>query len=336
MRPDTKLTIQNLPLGSSHCSSDIPLPSSLAHHLVSLHLVSPAPPLTTKTDSLKALLVQCGSLHTLAYEDVGRGTNFTFASGERMPAVSTLTLRSYDWDHSPETVRRHWDFSRLRHLALSSVPVYNFLRSLGQTDLVGLTSLRVHEGAYVATERREEASHGLYLLVKSRIRALDALDIQCDARVFGHDAILRHGDTLRELRFRHHAQDTHLTLDQLRQLSEGLPCLQLLELDVEASCNADVVQALSSFPRLRRLVLHACALLEPQDKVDRDYEAARHMFACLVHARETLYPESPWRSVTLNVGGRQPAGKRKRIAAALCTERCFVLRDGLVYEDAAS
>lgn len=346
-RNRTRLSIDSLPLGGTekdlHHSLLDPI---LTRHLVSLQLASPAPPLTTKSESLKRLLVQCHSLEALYYEDIGRGTSFTFAGEERIPAVSTLSLKSYDWNHSREAVRKHWDLSRLRCLTLSSVPVFDFLKSISPDDLRDLRTLVVHDSLAHTPDRREDASRGLYSLLKEHIEALETLDLTCHTRLFHIDAITGHGRSLRELRFRDHVGFQHddnpcptFNPSEVTTLANCLPFVHTLELDMDVTfCNSrEFLQAVCLFPKLQTFVLHVQTLVRPDEKDDsgrdRDYDSAMQTFSFLVRIREKQHPLLPWKNITINVGGWRrvmlrrlgPDWKRKN-AKGVFAERCFVLQ----------
>ncbi|KAG5921559.1 hypothetical protein E4U42_005798 [Claviceps africana] len=353
-RHKTRLSIRNLPLASSQqdlCRSL--LDPVLTEHLVSLQLAKPMPPLTTRVDTLKRLLVQCRSLETLEYEDLGRGTSFAFAPGaaERLPPVSKLVLKSYDWTHSADEVARHWNLSELRSLTLVSVPVSQFLRSVQPRHLRRLTCLRVHDGPVSGPDRQEDATRRLHQLVRNHISALQVLDLTCHTRLFPIDAITRHGASLREVRLADHIGFGHddddrcptLSPDDVAVLGGSLPLVHTLELDMDAGlCSPrDFLHALSTFPRLQHLTLHVQTLLRAGDPDgdpdgDGDYEAALWTFSRLMRQRDGSDARVPWRRVTVNVGGwrrvmlrRVGSEWRRKNARGLFAERCFVLqRDG--------
>ncbi|KAK2612636.1 hypothetical protein QQS21_001408 [Conoideocrella luteorostrata] len=343
----TKVSIENLPLGGSQNDlHESLLDPVLTKHLVSLQLAKPTPPLTTKVDTLKRLLIQCPSLETLQYEDMGRGTQFAFGAGECLPPVSNLVLKSYDWAHSADEVEQHWDLSRIRSLSLVSVPIINFLCSISPHDLSQLTYLQAHDSLTQGLDRQEDATRGLYLLVRNYIRALEVLDITCHTRLFPIDSVMQHGDSLRELHFRDHVgfrrdDDRCPTLcpRDVAVLAENLPFLHTLELDMDASlcCPPEFLQAVSSFPMLQTLILHVQTVVHPNEADDlgrdRDYEAAIQTFSFLVRQREKTNPDMPWKCMTINVGGwrkvmlrRMSSEWRRKNACGVFAERCFVLK----------
>lgn len=343
----TRVEIENLPLGGSQSDLDESLlDPALTRHLVSLKLARPTPPLTTKVDSLKRLLVQCPSLETLHYEDLGRGTSFTFRAGECLPPMSNLVLKSYDWTHSTEEVERHWNMSRMNSLVLVSVPVFNFLSSISPYDLCNLTRLQVQDSLAHSPDRREDATRGLYMLIRNYVRALEFLDITCHTELFPVDAILQHGHSLRELRFRDHIGFRHdddrcptLRPQDVAALGQGLPFVHTLELDMDvALCYPpEFLQGVASFPMLHTLMLHVQTLVRATDKDDlardRDYESAMQTFSYLVRLREKSHPNRPWKSITINVGGwrrvmlrRMGSEWRRKNARGIFAERCFVLQ----------
>ncbi|CCE33460.1 uncharacterized protein CPUR_07385 [Claviceps purpurea 20.1] len=353
-RHNIKVSIQSLPLGGSQ--QDLPqslLDPVLAKRLVCLQLAKPMPPLTTRVDTLKRLLVQCSALETLEYEDLGRGTSFTFSEGECLPAVSKLALKSYDWTHSADEVARHWNMAALRSLSLVSVPVYNFLGSVCPRDLCHLTCLRVHDSQTTSLERQEAATRWLHDLVKNYIATLHILDITCHTRLFPVEAITKHGRSLREVRFRDHlgfqhddAQCPTLSPRDIAKLGATLPFVHTLELDMDYRlCSPpEFLQALSTFPRLQNLTLHVQTLLRESDAPDeasrdrlrdQDCESAMQTFSFLLRQRDRTNPDVPWRHMTINVGGwrrvmlrRTGSEWRRKNACGLYAERCFVLQRG--------
>lgn len=343
-RDGTEVHIEGLPLSSSqHDLHESLLDLALTEHVVSLQLSAPTPPLTTKAESMKRLLLRCPSLKTLGYEDIGRGTSFEFQPGERMPPVQSLSLRSYDWIHSATEVERHWDLSSLRSLSLTSVPVSTFLLSIPLDDLSQLRCLRVHDSLPHGQDGGEDATRGVYLLVRDHIERLQVLDVFCHTELFGIDAILRHGSSLRELRFRDHVGFQHddikcptLHPQDVAVLGASLSHVRILELDMDVRlCHAsEFLQAVSLFPSLHTLALHVQTLVCPDEEHiavrDADYEAAMETFLFLLRQRETASARVLWKRITINVGGWQRVTTRRlslawkrQNARGIFAERCF-------------
>ncbi|KAF7546652.1 hypothetical protein G7Z17_g8291 [Cylindrodendrum hubeiense] len=282
-------------------------------------------------------------LQTLHYEDRGQGTSFEFQPGERLPPFTQVLLRSYDWNHSVEDVRMHWDFSQIESLELLSVPVFNFLSSISFGDLSGLHTLHVEDYSHL-TDRRQEATGGLYLLIRDHIRALEVLDITCHTEIFPLDAILTHRRSLKVLRFRDHvgfADDDEkcptLWDGHVKQLSHHLTSVHTLELDMDFGlCDApEFLRAVCAFPSLHTLALHVQTVVRPFEEnpavVDRDYESAMQTFRFLVQGKHMCAPTS-WRRITINVGGWKRVMVRRLGSAwhrqnemGIYAERCFVL-----------
>ncbi|KPM35674.1 hypothetical protein AK830_g10894 [Neonectria ditissima] len=312
---EIKLHVENLPL----CEFDNHLRDCYtqalpAQLLASLKLTSPSPALSTRLGSLKRLLLQSPRLQTLHYEDRGQGTSFSFQPGERLPPLAQLLLRSYDWNHSAEVVRKHWDFSQIKALELVSVPVFNFLSSISFSDLSGLHTLHVEDYSHLP-DRRQEATGGLYLLIKDHIQALEVLDMTCHTQLFPLDAIEAHGRSLRVLRFRDHTgfvEDDRrcptLWAGDLQLLSQRLRLVHTLELDMDVGlCDPpEFLRAICAFPSLDTLTLHVQTVVKPLEDapsdVDRDYEAAMQTFRFLTQSRHQG-ASRPWKRVTINVGG---------------------------------
>lgn len=341
-----RLSIENLPLMDFGYGPTNPyaraIPSNL---LVSLRLAYPTPPLTTRLGSLKRLLLQSPRLEVLYYQDRGQGTQFRFLDGERLPPLQELTLKSYDWHHSADEVRQHWDFSRLRLLELISMPTFNFLDSICFDDMKNLHTLHVEDWSTHLPDRKTEATHKLYTLIKDHTRELESLEITCHTQSFAVDAILKHRSTLQRLKFRDHVgfgeEDRPcpvLDLTNLALLGHSLAGLSSLELDMDLyKYSADqLIQTLCQFPKLDTLTLHMQTALQHLHTVeagtDPDHSTAGTLFSLLLHYRSLIHPDRPWKKVTLNVGGWKRVmvrrvGLRWRLLgqSGLHAERCFVL-----------
>lgn len=353
-RSKTELHIENLPLQdfTSLETDDTLVRAIPASALVSLKLGHPKPPLTLKIAPLKRLLLQARRLRTLHYEDRGQGTSFKFEGDERMPALEDLILRSYDWDHSRKDVARHWDFSKIRSLQLVHVPSFRFLSSIDPNDLRDLHTLRVEDSSAHLPDRRRDATRALSDLVSSYITSLEVLDIVCHLPLFSLDAIWEHRLTLQVLRLRDHTGFSEedyacptIHGRDLDRLARGMPYLHTLELDMDVTqCDPqELLSAACMFGGLHTLTVHVQTLLRPLDAVeagtDRDFDAAMQMFRFLVNERQSLdraqnqgQRYTPWRRITINVGGwrrvmvrRVSSAWRERNEHGIFAERCFVL-----------
>ena len=313
--------------------------------LVSLKLASPTPPLTTRLGPLKQLLLLSRNLEVLHYQDRGQGTQLKFEKGERMPPLRDLSLRSYDWNHSDDQVREHWDFSRLRSLELISVPYFNFLSSVSFPELSNLHTLHIEDWSSHLPDRRHEATLLLHDLIRHYIRRLKSLEATCHVELFQIDAILRHGGSLQKLRLRDHIgfgdEDRRcptLRPTDLRLLARNLPILHTLDvdMDVERCVPEQFLLSILKFPRLETLTLRVQTLVSAADeyipRTDQDYHASMALFRALTRAREADRPDHPWKRITINVGGWRPVMVRRLSRAwrelnehGIFAERCFVL-----------
>lgn len=342
----TKLYVEELPLrdfaGDMRNTYLRAIPTEL---LVCLKMAHPAPPLVTRLSSLKNLLLSSGRLETLHFEDRGQGTQFNFLPNERFPPFRELTLRSYDWRHTPDEVAQHWDFSRINALELISVPVFNFLSSVAFTDLANLHTLHCEDFSAHLPDLRQEATAALYVLIKSYIRALSTLNITVHAAQFPVDALLPHASSLTTLRLRDHTgfaeEDRRcptLYHDDVALLARHMRYLQILELDMDIVLTEPpaFLRAICSFPALHTLTLHMQTIIHPYETIhpnqqDRDYEAAMRTLRFLVITRQQL-GATPWRSITINVGGwkrvmvrRLSEAWKRQNEKGVFAERCFVL-----------
>ncbi|RDA88100.1 hypothetical protein CP533_0516 [Ophiocordyceps camponoti-saundersi (nom. inval.)] len=348
-RSGTSIAVENLPLGGANCDLDEScfINPALTRRMVSLKLSSPKPPLTTRSGSLKRLVLQSPHLRTMHYRDLGIGTSFSFGGSERLPAVVDLVLQSYNWDHSADEVVRHWDFSQIRSLELVNMPVANFLASVRLGDFARLHTLRVEDYGGHLQETRPGATLRLCELVRDHVEALETLDITCHTQLFELEAIGRHRHSLRVLRYRDHVgfeDDSKrcptLARSELAALGHRLGHVHTLELDMDGGGGGggnggvggggDLVEAVSSsFARLHTLTLHVQTRIRSCDPVepdrDRDREAALDVFGRLVGRRA-------WRRVTINVGGwrramvrRMGYGWKRHNEQGVYAERCFWL-----------
>ncbi|KAI2619693.1 hypothetical protein GGR54DRAFT_125460 [Hypoxylon sp. NC1633] len=335
-----RLYVEDLPFGDLDGDLyDAYLLEIPANNVISIKMISPTPPLTTRLESLKRLLLEARRIETFHYNDRGQGTRFSFEGNERLPAFVELLLRSYDWNHSADAVQKHWDFSRLQRLALIDVPMFEFLDSIPFAELRQLHMLHCEDFSTHLPDRREEATRALSMLV-SQIQALHTLKITCHTSMFPIYGLLRHADSLRILSFRDYVgfgdERQHcptLRVEDLALLSQRLVNLHTAELDMDAAlCDpARFLRLLCEFLRLEILVLHTQTVLQAADMAypghDRDHQAAIKTFSTLLHNKQGR----PWRRITLNIGGWKP-GIVPRISEAwreqnkrgIYTERCFV------------
>ncbi|KAH7309102.1 F-box domain-containing protein [Stachybotrys elegans] len=339
----TSVSIHGLPLRDfTKRQADAYLNSVPASCLASLTLAIPAPSLTARLGSLRRLLVQSTNLETFRYDDRGQGTSFMFEHGEKLPAFKDLTLKCYDWVHSTEDVKAHWNFSRLQTLRLLSVPTFNFFRSVAFPDFSGLHTLQVDDYSAHHVDRRVDATKGMYVLVKEHIRALRVLDIVCYIEHFPLDAIARHRNSLQVLRIRDHVgfgdeNKRCPTIDayDLAQLAKYMVQVHTLEVDMDIEmCNPlDFIRAIAHFRNLSDVTIRVQTLLDAygtdQSRVDKDFEAAMHIFQLLIRNRA---PGRPWKRITVNVGDwqrnmvrRLSTSWRERNEAGVFAERCFVI-----------
>jgi hypothetical protein len=262
-----------------------------------------------------------------------------------MPPVSSLLLRSYDWHHTTEDVQKHWDFSEIQSLELISVPVFNFLSSVSFQDFTELRTLHVEDYSAHLSDKREDATIGLNILIKDHIKALELLHITCHTRLFQLEAIAAHRNSLRVLRLRDHvgfSEDDQkcptLAPVDLAELSRQLRFVHTLELDLDTRLCDPVtfLRAICAFPAVHTLTLHVQTILHPLEElspgVDRDYEAAMRTFQLLVQEKDRIGAHIPWKHISLNVGGwkrvmvRRLGGIwRRRNELGIYAERCFVL-----------
>ncbi|KAJ2993744.1 hypothetical protein NUW58_g1750 [Xylaria curta] len=336
-----KLYIENLPLQDFRSERHNPylraIPTEI---LVSLMMATPAPPLTARVESLKDLLLSSRRLETFWYDDRGQGTRFEFSDNERLPAFKELSLRSYDWNHSSAAVGRHWDFSEIRCLSMVDVPLGLFLSSISFADFRRLETLRLVDFNTHLPDRRLDITRSQYFLIK-QIQGLIDLDIICQTESFPIDGILKHGHSLRVLRFRdytgfgdEHRRCPTIKLEALDVMARELVNIRTLELDMDEGCCEShyFLLALCNFHQLNTLTLHTQTSLNPamdmDTSVDHDRKRAMEIFSLLIQGKQAAL----WRSITINVGGWKPIMARRFSAPwrelhtrGVYAERCFIM-----------
>ena len=345
---DTKLYIEDLPLQDfAGDLSDVYTRAIPVRLLASLKTAAPTPPLVTRLDSLRHLLVSSPHLETLRFVDRGQGTQFEFESHERLPALRELSLQSYDWRHSREEVSRHWDFSRITTLELVSVPMYNFLSSVDFSDFAGLRTLHCEDfSAHHSPDRREEATQMLHKLIESHIRGLTELNITVHTEGFSaFRALYPHAATLKTLRLRDHTgfddeerRCPTLGHEDLVIMSHHLQRLEVLELDMDVLRTNPLLflRAIGCFPALHTLTLNIQTAIMPYNPVpldrDCDRDGVLRMFEFLVSFK---HGEVPWKTITFVVGGwkkvmvrRMSEAWKQLNAKGIFAERCFVMDIG--------
>ncbi|KAI1433674.1 hypothetical protein GGR50DRAFT_472550 [Xylaria sp. CBS 124048] len=340
---DVKLYVENVPLQDFRCErNNFYLRSMPPGTLVSLKMAAPIPPFTARVESLKGLLLNSPRLETFWYEERGQGTQFSFKPSERFPPLKELSLRSYDWNHDADAVRRHWHFSEIRRLELIDVPLNPFLSSVSFTDFQNLESLCLDDFSMHRPDTRQEATDGQYALIK-QIRALAELKITCHTQSFPLDGILQHARSLRALRFRDYVgfadEDVRcptLSIEDLDMMSRQLVNVRTLEIDMDGKLveTNSYIRTLCNFRQLSTLVLHTQTVVDPfhvDANRDRDKERAKEMISSLVRDKQGV----SWRAITINVGGwkqimvRRLAPPWRRLnGRGVYAERCFVMDRG--------
>ncbi|KAK3949255.1 hypothetical protein QBC32DRAFT_400361 [Pseudoneurospora amorphoporcata] len=325
---------------------------------------------------LKLLLLRTPLLETFHYIDCRAqrvpGQQFKFEEGQRLPPFKDLMLKNYDWKHDAEEVKLHWDFSRIRSLALLMIPVYKFLESVPFSDLTGLRHLHAedynevieHQNRQYATEyqNRQLATKNLHVLIKDHIKSLQTLNITCFIGYFHIDALLAHAESLTSLVLRDHDVSNNLqqhrpalSAENLTVLSRSMSSLETLEIDIDHTAFPEAcLSALCQFPRLHTLVLHTKTVIQPNSNhrpgQDPDLTRAYDCFTTLVKQRRG---PTKWQRVVINVGGWRErevtprAGRRPRVGRretytyyrACVFQRYFVLEESafgqedLIYEE---
>ncbi|KHE83006.1 hypothetical protein GE21DRAFT_521 [Neurospora crassa] len=356
------------PIDEAWKIGDFPLTTDFSKSLVSLKMGSTQVLHSESAlDILKKLLLRTPILETFHYMGSRAprvpGRQFIFEENQRLPPFRELMLKNYDWKHDAGDVKLHWDFSRIRSLALLMIPVYKFLESVPFSDLAQLQHLHVEDySEAIEHENSRRATEKLYALIKEDIRALQTLNLTCFIELFHIDALLVHAQSLTSLVFRNHHISNNLrqhrpvlNAEQLTILSKSQSSLESLEIDIDHRAFPETcLLALCQFPRLHSLVLHTQTVIQPDSShrpgQDPDLTRAYDCFTLLVRQRPG---PTKWQRVVINVGGwrervvNHRAGRKPRIGhsktytyyGACVSQRYFVLEESasgqedLIYEE---
>lgn len=356
------------PIDEAWKARGFPPKADISKSLVSLRMGSTQVPHSESAlQILKKLLLRTPLLETFHYIDSRAprvpGRQFTFEENQRLPPFKDLMLKNYNWKHDAEEVKLHWDFSRIRSLALLMIPVYKFLQSVPFSALAQLQHLHAEDYSDPIEFRNKPlATEQLYNLIKDHIRELHTLDIACIIPTFSIDALLVHAKSLKSLAFRDHAESNNplqhrrvLNAENLTILSRSLNLLETLEIDIDHTTFPEAcLLVLCQFPRLHTLVLHTQTVIRPVSNhrpgQDPDLTRAYDCFTILVRQRPG---PTKWQRVVINVGGWRErvvnprAGRRPRIGhretytyyGACVSQRFFVLEESasgetdLIYEE---
>ena len=154
-----------------------------------------------------------------------------------LPALKTLIIEGYDWNHSPWESCNLWNWSGISHLELRHVEVHKFLCHVPHQDLSGLRVFIEKQHSADSNERQRERKTELLCSLIRHTTALEQLEIEChtqDSDIVS--SIAQNGSHIRTLSllcigWRFSSSWTPLTADQLRTI--GSSCPQLMEIDVD-------------------------------------------------------------------------------------------------------
>ncbi|KAJ6787082.1 hypothetical protein PWT90_07288 [Aphanocladium album] len=282
----TTLHVDNLPLRMTTESISMEYTEEIpANALQTLHMAGGLPPLVSCLAPLKQILLRATNLQTFHYRNYGRRTTLEFCEGEKLPPLRTLVLNSYFWNHSVEDARKHWDFSRIKSLRLTAVPLRAFLSSVSMADFINLHTLQLEDrNFYTDDDEAGKATDLMSVLIRDHIHALTTLDITCDIRRLPVEVITQHGESLQHLRLRDNMgfeEDDGtpcptLPASALAILADGLPHVRTLELDMDTTtCDPiEFLEVVSGFHKLRHLTLHTQAVGAPSGCASPSYKPA--------------------------------------------------------------
>ena len=156
---------------------------------------------------------------------------------KHLPALKTLIIEGYDWNHSPWENCNLWNWSSITHLELRHVAVHKFLYHVPHQDLSGLRVFIEKQHPADSDERQRERKTELLCSLIRHTTALEQLEIGCHTQKSDIvSSIAQNGLHIRTLSllcivWRFSASWTPLTVDQLRTI--GSSCPQLMEIDVD-------------------------------------------------------------------------------------------------------
>ena len=156
---------------------------------------------------------------------------------KHLPALRTLIIEGYDWNHSPWENCNLWNWSSITHLELRRVDVDEFLYHVPHQDLSGLRIFIEKQQSGDFNVRRNEKKTRLLCSLIRRTTALQQLEIECLTQKSDIvSSIAQNGSHIRTLSllyvgWRFSPWWTPLTVDQLRTI--GSSCPQLMEIDVD-------------------------------------------------------------------------------------------------------
>ncbi|RYP16767.1 hypothetical protein DL767_010133 [Monosporascus sp. MG133] len=266
--------------------------------------------------ALKKVLLSCSNLTRLPLLNVwypnegcegygpplmgGLYCGLGLSNGERPPPLEELGMRQYPWglEGAPQCQgypekgfewdywAKTFDWSRLTRL--NHIPY--FLASAIAPTLTGLRELTLEQFSSVEADFLDEVTS-----------LLEILSISGWSRVDNNpNPINRHGATLRKLKIhqpeRWWRDDTHvfLTAADLVQLSNGLPHLEELAIDIARDENANgwpygALDAIAKFSSLRTAeVWFPLGIEPPAPRPFLTISSARHLFSYLRERNESI------------------------------------------------
>ena len=147
-----------------------------------------------------------------------------------LPALKTLVIDGYDWNHSQWEIPNLWNWSNITHLELKSVQAIELLQHV--QDLSGL-KIFIEECYSTYQEWNHERKSKLLCRLVRHTTALEELKINCETQNSEIvSALARNCSHLRTLRLRGFYPYRELTLDQLDTIGSNCPHLMELEVDV--------------------------------------------------------------------------------------------------------
>ena len=162
-----------------------------------------------------------------------------------LPALKTLIIYGYDWNHSQWEIPNLWNWSNITHLELRNVQAIELLQHVPPQDLSGL-KIFIEECTSTYDNSDHERKSELLCRLVRHTTVLEELKIHCETQKSEIvSALARNCSHLRTLRLRSFRPYRELTLDQLDTISSNCPHLMEIEVDVALPAFSHAVYATS-------------------------------------------------------------------------------------------
>lgn len=216
--------------------------TSFSCFICPLHFEDPAPlPLSfylAKAIALESLSIEIVRGYRLDQFKNNKRWLFPVRDSKKLSAVKSLRLVNYDWPMAAKSLGI-WDFTKLQHLELQWIPLYNFFLHIDLDCLANLRSLKISNRPWTDV-LKPFASPDIKKHLWAKLVNLESLAIgSCWEEYFSLDMLPLLTHTLKELDLslygintvREHQPD--ISIDQLEYILEICPELRYLGLSMD-------------------------------------------------------------------------------------------------------